>query len=683
MNKDEIHRNALRLTQNIQQQGFEAESLHTYTDEKGNAIFWRLRLRNKATGQKEIRPMSYRNGQFLLKEPELRGKKPIYKLHLISDADLIYWVEGESKADALCELGIVATTAGGATSHTSADFEPLRGKRVRIWPDNDSAGQAHASSVELILKEMNCSVAIIEISGLDLPKGGDFIDWQKLNPNVKKEDVLNLPLIQPSESADKEDEIEDLRPIPYPLDALPESIRLAVAEVADFIKAPISLIASSALSAISLATQSQCDVERDRKLTGPTSLYFLVIADSGERKSTADKYFTKAIKIWEKQQIEKFKPEITQFKSEFSIWSNKRSGLLNKIKNPKSKDPPLADLEKSLKALDLEEPIPPKIPRLLYQDATPEALGYSLFKIWPAGGIVSAEGGIVFGSHGMNQESVMRNLATLNLLWDGADLTVDRKTQESYTLMGARLTISLQVQEPTVRNFITKSGNLARGTGFLARFLIAYPESTQGDRPYTESPVVWPHLEAFEARLAVLLNAPQPFNGMGILEPLNIPLSLEAKELWINAHDNIEKSLNGELYAVRDVASKTADNIARIACLLHVFEGITGPISAQHMQSAISLGIWHLDESRRFLSKLTLSPKENNANKLLDWLMQEYEKTHQKTITQRHAQQFGPVRDKKELMEALKYLEEYKSIELIKEGKSTLIKPKSIYLEKD
>ena len=34
----------------------------------------------------------------------------------------------------------------------------------------------------------------------------------------------------------------------------------------------------------------------------------------------------------------------------------------------------------------------------------------------------------------------MRNLAMLNQLWDGASLTIDRRTTESFTVRGARLT---------------------------------------------------------------------------------------------------------------------------------------------------------------------------------------------------------------------------------------------------
>ena len=91
----------------------------------------------------------------------------------------------------------------------------------------------------------------------------------------------------------------------------------------------------------------------------------------------------------------------------------------------------------------------------------------------------------------------MRNLAALNQLWDGTALSVDRRSTDSFTVRGARLTVALQVQEPTVREFFSRTGALARGTGFLARFLLAWPESTQGRRPFTEPPAHWPRLSAF------------------------------------------------------------------------------------------------------------------------------------------------------------------------------------------
>ena len=82
-----------------------------------------------------------------------------------------------------------------------------------------------------------------------------------------------------------------VEPEPYPLDALPGTIRAAVEEVAAFIKAPVPLVASSALASLSVATQAHIDVKRADKLQGPSSLFLLTIADSGERKSTCDGIF--------------------------------------------------------------------------------------------------------------------------------------------------------------------------------------------------------------------------------------------------------------------------------------------------------------------------------------------------------------------------------------------------------
>ena len=81
-----------------------------------------------------------------------------------------------------------------------------------------------------------------------------------------------------------------IEPKPYPLDALPDTLRAAVEEVRAFTKAPIPLVASSALAALLLAAQAHADVKRAEKLCGPVGLFLLTIADSGERKSTCAGY---------------------------------------------------------------------------------------------------------------------------------------------------------------------------------------------------------------------------------------------------------------------------------------------------------------------------------------------------------------------------------------------------------
>jgi len=313
----------------------------------------------------------------------------------------------------------------------------------------------------------------------------------------------------------------------YPAEALPESVRDAVDEVYGFVKAPFPLVAASAISAMSLAIQAHYDVERASALHSPTGLFMLTIADSGERKTTCDRFFTKAINDYENAQAEAAKPEIKNYNADMDAWEAKRGGIKDRIRNDAKSGKPTANQESELRDLEHDQPEPPRIPRLLYADVTPEALAYDLAKKWPSGGVVSAEAGIVFGSHGMGKDSVMRNLATLNQLWDGVSLKIDRKTSESFAVRGARLTVALQVQTETLNNFFEKSGALARGTGFLARFLVSLPESTQGNRPFTEAPESWLKLTVFNRRITEILNIPAPISEDGALIPQMLTLTPE------------------------------------------------------------------------------------------------------------------------------------------------------------
>jgi len=463
----------------------------------------------------------------------------------------------------------------------------------------------------------------------------------------------------------------------YPIDSLPAAVRCAVLEVAGFVKAPIPLIATSALAALSLAIQAHVDVQRAEKLHGPCGLFMLAIADSGERKSTCDGFFTRAIRDYEAREQEAAKPLITAYKSEHAAWEAQRSGLKEKIKALAKDGKPSAAQARELHDLDKDEPRPPRVPRLVYGDATPEALTYSLAKQWPSGGVISSEAGSVFGGHGMGADSVMRNLAALNQLWDGATLPVERRSSESFTVRGARLTMALQVQEATIRAFFANTKGLARGTGFLARFLVSWPVSTQGTRTFTEAPANWPALATFNDRLTAILNRQAPIDDDGALTPAMLTLSPDAKAAWVSFHDAIESMLptGGELYDVRDVASKTADNAARLAALFHTFTGSIGPIDLEAMEAAASVTAWHLSEARRFLSELAMPAELANPARLEKWLIEYCNRENTDKVPTREVQQYGPggLRDKVRYTAAVQELAELGRARLVQDGKKRLI----------
>lgn len=469
-----------------------------------------------------------------------------------------------------------------------------------------------------------------------------------------------------------------VEPEPYPIDALPDTIRAAVEEVAGFVKAPVPMVASSALAALSLAAQAHVDAKRAERLQGPVGLFLLTIADSGERKSTCDGFFLSAIRQYQDEQAEAMKPAIKDHQAEIAAWEAERDGILAAIKGAGKSGKATDKLRRDLAELQRDKPEPPRVPRLLLGDETPENLAWGLAKQWPSAGVVSAEAGLIFGAHGMGKDSVMRNLGLLNVLWDGGSHSVGRRTSESFTVKGARLTVALQIQEMTLRSFFDRSGGLARGTGFLARFLVAWPESTQGYRPFTEAPPNWPHLAAFHRRIAAILANPVPMDEEGALSPALMMLAPEAKAAWVTFHDAIESELasGGELYDVRDVASKSADNAARLGALFQLFEhGMGGAVGPECFESASRIAAWHLHESRRFFGELALPAELADAARLDSWLIEycKREQTHLVPIAK--LQQGGPggLRSKATIETALRELEEAGRARLIREGKRKLI----------
>jgi len=276
----------------------------------------------------------------------------------------------------------------------------------------------------------------------------------------------------------------------------------------------------------------------------------------------------------------------------------------------------------------------------------------------------------------MGAESAMRNLALLNILWDGGTLDIGRRSKESFTVRGARLTVALQVQEPTLREFFAKSGALARGTGFLARFLVAWPESTQGFRPFTEAPANWPHLAAFHRRTAAILNQSAPIDEDGALTPAMLSLAPDAKAAWVEYHNAIEAELRtgGELHDVRDVASKSADNAARLAALFQIFEhGMGGAVGFDALDRATTITAWHLSEARRFFGELALPAELADAARLDSWLIAHCRQERAHFVKKNHVRQHGPLRDGARLDAAIRELAEGDRLRLEKDGKRLTI----------
>ena len=461
---------------------------------------------------------------------------------------------------------------------------------------------------------------------------------------------------------------------PYPLDALPTLAREAVEEVVGFVKAPVALAASSALSALSVAVQGLYDVERAPGLQGSCSLFMLSIAESGERKTTCDGFFKQALETHQREETERLKPMVDAHRADLDVWEAKKAGLKEAVKSAVKSGQSTHDLESDMRNMEAAKPQPVRVPTLVRGDDTPENLSWELMHGWPSAGVLSSEAGVVFGSHGMGGDSVTRNLALLNVLWDGGSIRTGRRTSDTYTLEGARLTMGLLVQDVTLRTFFDKSKGLARGTGFLARFLVAWPTSTMGTRMFTPAPG-YDRLGRFTARLLALLRTPPNIDDMGRLTTVTLSLTHEAHVMWVKFHDQIEGMLgaDGELQDVKDVASKIADNAARLACLFHVLESGAGAVSLDAMARGAKLATWHLTEAQRFLGQFALPRETEKAVRLDAWLLAWCQRERTDRVGTRDAQRLGPLRDKTAMDSAVAELVDMGRVRTERDGRKRLI----------
>ena len=203
----------------------------------------------------------------------------------------------------------------------------------------------------------------------------------------------------------------------------------------------MALTACSALASVSLAAQGLVDVGRDRRLVGPISLHFTVIAASGERKTAADRTFNKPIREWMIEKRAALQPAAARARAECAAWDAQREGLLSKIKAAagKAKHGPashLQALQESLAELEGRQPEPLILPALFFEDTNSASLAVDIAEGWPSASLWSDEGGLIIGSSGINDDNFMGFIGLLNRLWDALPLERRRRTTKSAIIRG-------------------------------------------------------------------------------------------------------------------------------------------------------------------------------------------------------------------------------------------------------
>lgn len=318
-----------------------------------------------------------------------------------------------------------------------------------------------------------------------------------------------------------------------------------------------------AFGAMATACQGLVDVELPTGHKVPTSLMLLTVAPSGERKTTALNYFFEEIFKQNGVAQKEHELQIEEFQRTHQIWKIKKRHLESVYRKHASKE----DIDATELATQnysqhlTTEPKPPRSRKFLYEDTTPPALVQMLHQNTSNGCLATSEANSIFSGKALGE------LDKLNTLWDGGNVIVDRISRDGFVLQNARLSLSLMAQPSVIARFMGKRGEEARGTGFLARFLVAKPREMAGERNHDNT---------------LNLQRKKEFNFRALERLKNIDtdtrqtliFSEPAKEYWHEKSSQIESEMkeNGVYYYLKDHASKLLENISRLAAILHTFE---------------------------------------------------------------------------------------------------------------
>ncbi|MDE9690208.1 YfjI family protein [Citrobacter portucalensis] len=421
----------------------------------------------------------------------------------------------------------------------------------------------------------------------------------------------------------------------FPISAFPDKIREAIYDIREHTQAPMELISSSVISSMSLALQSIVNVRVNETVTTPVSLFLLVIANSGERKTTVDRMVLRPFYQHDSQQLKKLEEEEENYGVEKQVWDIKEKDVLRRIKKKITKGQCVEEETRRLRELQAEKPVRSKISQCIYNNVTPEALQLAMYSQSPHVGLIADEGANIL------DRQVMNDLSFINTMWDGVPFRVERKTTQSFTIENGRVTLSVMVQKKPFDLYLKRQGGKARGSGFFARCLpvvIDEKLTTQGDRLIRQEPAGMIFIEQFHQRLEALISERTTLVESNQQRCLSFDLS--AQHEWEEIYNEIECRIRpDERYArMSDFASKLANNVARLSALFSFFTEGEVLIKREYVEGAWKLCEWYMEQA------INLFGCEDGYCEalLISWLRREFPKQIHKFIRYNDIRRNGP-----------------------------------------
>jgi hypothetical protein len=441
---------------------------------------------------------------------------------------------------------------------------------------------------------------------------------------------------------------------PYPLDEFLWVARQAGLSVHKQTQLPDALIGMLIIGVITLSCQGLIDVRLPSGQVIPVTQYLMMVFESGSGKTFLRKLFFEVFEQYSLEEKKKYDLKNIQYDIDTKPWNSILKGLDRGIAKGASQGEPTSDLEYRLMEHMRKKPVKPKLRNPLRSDITTTSImenvegdGESILNFMDEG--ESAYKG-----------DVMQNPGTMNQFWDGQKyISRDRGNRKQIGSKDPRVSNAILTQYVPLEKFLAKSGNLAKDSGHMARYLIGGSCSMKGNRLLQKGELDLSCLSVLNRRIRVLMDRYYSMMESGNVEREILEFTDDAKAIYFTIEQNIESELRegGYMHDINDFASKMTNITARLAASMHYFAGETGKITLDTLQRAYRIVQWHCEEYKLLFSPLFKIPQDQiDAEAVINWAVKKGYGKIGDTIVQKRKLRTNCIRNSSRLNDALEVL---------------------------
>lgn len=432
----------------------------------------------------------------------------------------------------------------------------------------------------------------------------------------------------------------------FPTGSLPGWVDEMVAALAESSQTPRDLAAMVALGVLAVPVAGRVRVSVAAPggaeiWSEPLNIWTAVALPPANMKSAVLTALSAPLADWERAEADRLGPAIAAAQTRRAVAEKayaRAVDLAGKAEGAPAVKETADEAEAARQKLDAE--VVPVLPRLIADDATPEALTSLLAEQGGRLAVVSAEGatfGIMAGRYSRGEP----NLEVFLQGHPGDPLRVDRKGRPSEFIASPALTLVLAIQPDVLRSVGERRE--FRGRGLLARFLYAVPVSLVGARNVTDpAPVPAEVRDRYHTRLRALVEHYAQADDVKVLR-----LDPDAYGHFVEYRRRLEPRLGaaGDLHHLGDWGGKLHGAVIRLAGIITAARDTTAEtIDAPTLDAAVTIADYLVPHAIAAHEAMGADGPIGGARHLLAWIRRHVVETDAGRFTRRDAHQANRAR---------------------------------------